>query len=71
MSTRASYLQPMRRIQCVHFVGIGGAGMSGIELAHQLRKDYPDLPVLLTTGYFNAVDKPIAWRAAPKKIVDG
>ncbi len=34
-------------------------GMNGIELAHQIRKDYPDLPVLLTTGYFNAVDKPL------------
>jgi two-component system NtrC family sensor kinase len=34
-------------------------GMSGVELAHQIRKDYPDLPVLLTTGYFNAVDKPL------------
>ena len=27
---RGSHLQPMRRIQRVHFVGIGGAGMSGI-----------------------------------------
>jgi two-component system NtrC family sensor kinase len=34
-------------------------GMNGIELAHQIRRDYPDLPVLLTTGYFNAVDKPL------------
>jgi UDP-N-acetylmuramate--alanine ligase len=30
MNTGAAYLQPMRRIQHVHFVGIGGAGMSGI-----------------------------------------
>ena len=30
MSARGSHLQPMRRIQRVHFVGIGGAGMSGI-----------------------------------------
>jgi two-component system NtrC family sensor kinase len=34
-------------------------GMSGVELAHQLRKDYPALPVLLTTGYFNTGDKPL------------
>jgi two-component system NtrC family sensor kinase len=34
-------------------------GMSGVDLAHQVRKDYPGLPVLLTTGYFNAVDKPL------------
>jgi UDP-N-acetylmuramate--alanine ligase len=27
---RGSHLQPMRRIKRVHFVGIGGAGMSGI-----------------------------------------
>lgn len=27
---RGTHLQPMRRIQRVHFVGIGGAGMSGI-----------------------------------------
>jgi UDP-N-acetylmuramate--alanine ligase len=30
MKTRSSHLHPMRRIQSVHFVGIGGAGMSGI-----------------------------------------
>lgn len=30
MNTRGAHLQPMRRIQRVHFVGIGGAGMSGI-----------------------------------------
>lgn len=30
MRGRGSHLQPMRRIQRVHFVGIGGAGMSGI-----------------------------------------
>lgn len=30
MTGRGSYLQPMRRIRRVHFVGIGGAGMSGI-----------------------------------------
>lgn len=30
MNHGGSYLQPMRRIQRVHFVGIGGAGMSGI-----------------------------------------
>jgi two-component system NtrC family sensor kinase len=34
-------------------------GMNGVELAHQIRKDYPDLPVVLTTGYYNAVDKPL------------
>jgi len=34
-------------------------GMNGVELAHQIRKDYPRLPVLLTTGYFNAADKPL------------
>jgi UDP-N-acetylmuramate--alanine ligase len=30
MSIQGSHLQPMRRIRRVHFVGIGGAGMSGI-----------------------------------------
>ena len=30
MKSRGSHLQPMRRIKRVHFVGIGGAGMSGI-----------------------------------------
>jgi UDP-N-acetylmuramate--alanine ligase len=30
MKATGSHLQPMRRIQRVHFVGIGGAGMSGI-----------------------------------------
>jgi UDP-N-acetylmuramate--alanine ligase len=30
MRGRGSHLQPMRRIKRVHFVGIGGAGMSGI-----------------------------------------
>jgi len=30
MKGRGSHLQPMRRIKQVHFVGIGGAGMSGI-----------------------------------------
>ncbi len=30
MSSRGPQLQPMRRVQRVHFVGIGGAGMSGI-----------------------------------------
>ena len=34
-------------------------GMNGVELAHQIRKDYPELPVVLTTGYYNAVDKPL------------
>lgn len=34
-------------------------GMNGVELAHAIRKDYPDLPVVLTTGYFNALDKPL------------
>jgi len=30
MKSQGSHLQPMRRIQRIHFVGIGGAGMSGI-----------------------------------------
>ena len=30
MRDKGSHLQPMRRIRRVHFVGIGGAGMSGI-----------------------------------------
>jgi two-component system NtrC family sensor kinase len=34
-------------------------GMNGVELAHQIGKDYPGLPVVLTTGYYNAVDKPL------------
>ncbi|MDX1555909.1 MAG: Mur ligase domain-containing protein, partial [Xanthomonadales bacterium] len=29
-SVRGTHLAPMRRIRRVHFVGIGGAGMSGI-----------------------------------------
>lgn len=37
MKGRGSHLQPMRRIKRVHFVGVGGAGMSGIAevLANQ------------------------------------
>jgi two-component system NtrC family sensor kinase len=34
-------------------------GMNGVELAHQIGKEYPGLPVVLTTGYYNAVDKPL------------
>ncbi len=34
-------------------------GMSGVELAQVIRKDYPDVPVVLTTGYFKAGDKPL------------
>jgi two-component system NtrC family sensor kinase len=34
-------------------------GMNGVELAQHLREEYPDLPVVLTTGYYNAVDKPL------------
>jgi two-component system NtrC family sensor kinase len=34
-------------------------GMNGVELAQRIREDYPDLPVVLTTGYYNAVDKPL------------
>ncbi|MBT8065454.1 MAG: UDP-N-acetylmuramate--L-alanine ligase, partial [Gammaproteobacteria bacterium] len=30
MNARTTHLKPMRRIRRVHFVGIGGAGMSGI-----------------------------------------
>jgi UDP-N-acetylmuramate--alanine ligase len=30
MKARGTHLQPMRRVRRVHFVGIGGAGMSGI-----------------------------------------
>jgi len=30
MNSHSSHLQPMRRIKRVHFLGIGGAGMSGI-----------------------------------------
>jgi UDP-N-acetylmuramate--alanine ligase len=30
MKARGSHLRPMRRVRRVHFVGIGGAGMSGI-----------------------------------------
>ncbi len=33
--------------------------MNGVELAQHLREEYPDLPVVLTTGYYNAVDKPL------------
>jgi len=34
-------------------------GMNGVELGQQIAKDYPNLPVVLTTGYYNAVDKPL------------
>jgi len=34
-------------------------GMNGVELAQRIGKDYPGLPVVLTTGYYNAVDKPL------------
>jgi len=34
-------------------------GMNGVELAQRIGSDYPDLPVVLTTGYYNAVDKPL------------
>lgn len=34
-------------------------GMNGVELAQRIREDYPNLPVVLTTGYYNAVDKPL------------
>ncbi|MFN3349871.1 ATP-binding protein [Pseudorhodoplanes sp.] len=34
-------------------------GMNGVELAHRIGKDYPGLPVVLTTGYYNAGDKPL------------
>jgi len=30
MRSNGSHLQPMRRIKRIHFVGIAGAGMSGI-----------------------------------------
>ena len=30
MKARGSHLRPMRRVRRVHFVGIGGTGMSGI-----------------------------------------
>jgi CheY-like chemotaxis protein len=29
-------------------------GMNGIELAEEIRRSYPDLPVLLTSGYSDA-----------------
>jgi DNA-binding LytR/AlgR family response regulator len=29
-------------------------GMSGVDLAHEIRKRQPDLPVVLTTGYVEA-----------------
>jgi two-component system NtrC family sensor kinase len=34
-------------------------GMNGVELAQEIARDYPALPVVLTTGYYNAVDKPL------------
>jgi CheY-like chemotaxis protein len=34
-------------------------GMNGVELAQQIRNEHPDLPVVLTTGYYHAVDKPL------------
>jgi two-component system, NtrC family, sensor kinase len=32
-------------------------GMSGLDLAHELRRRFPDLPVLLTTGYSAAAQE--------------
>jgi DNA-binding NtrC family response regulator len=30
-------------------------GMSGVELGHEIRRRHPDLPVLLTSGYSEAL----------------
>lgn len=40
-------------------------GMSGLQLAHQIRKLRPDLPVILTSGYVNPEDEA---RAAKLRI---
>lgn len=44
-------------------------GMSGLQLAHQLRKVRPDLPVILTSGYVNPEDQAGADRLAIRAIL--
>jgi PAS domain S-box-containing protein len=44
-------------------------GMSGLQLAHQLRKLRPDLPVILTSGYVNPDDQSRADRLAIRTIL--
>ena len=35
-------------------------GMNGVELARALRKSHPDLPILLTSGFSDAVSSAAA-----------
>jgi PAS domain S-box-containing protein len=44
-------------------------GMSGLQLAHQLRKIRPDLPVVLTSGYANPDDQEKANRLEIRAIL--
>jgi PAS domain S-box-containing protein len=44
-------------------------GMSGLQLAHQLRKIRPDLPVVLTSGYANPDDQEKANRLGIRAIL--
>lgn len=44
-------------------------GMSGLQLAHQLRKFRPDLPVLLTSGYISPDDQAKADRLGIRAIL--
>jgi CheY-like chemotaxis protein len=44
-------------------------GMSGLQLAHQLRKVRPDLPVILTSGYVNPEDQAKADRLGIRGIL--
>jgi PAS domain S-box-containing protein len=44
-------------------------GMSGLQLAHQLRKVRPDLPVILTSGYVNPEDQARAERLGIRGIL--
>jgi PAS domain S-box-containing protein len=44
-------------------------GLSGLQLAHQLRKLRPDLPVILTSGYVNPEDQAKADRLGIRAIL--
>ena len=44
-------------------------GLSGLQLAHQLRKVRPDLPVILTSGYVNPEDQANADRLGIRAIL--
>ena len=56
-------------------------GMNGVELATQVRRSYPDLPIVLTSGYsdvlaaegthgFNLIPKPYSIEALSRTLND-